>query len=81
MTISTRASGRVATILRVASTPFSPGMLMSIRTTSGSRSSACCDRLVSRLGEADDLDPLVGGQHRAHGLGEETVIVCDQHSD
>ena len=54
---------------------------MSIRTTSGSsfRASSTASRAVARV--PDDLDPLVADEDRLERLGEETVVVGDEHAD
>ncbi len=56
-------------------------MLTSIRTTSGSsfRASSTASLPVARA--AGDLDPLVAGEDRLEGLGEQAVVVRDENAD
>ena len=64
-----------------ASKPSITGMLMSSATTSGSSCARELDRLAAVGRPPDDLDPRLAREHGLERLGEETVIVRDQHSD
>ena len=77
----TRTSSLAARISRVASNPSSTGMLTSMSTTSGLERPRELDRLAAVARLADDLDPLVGGEDRLERLGEQPVVVGDEHAE
>ena len=72
------AVGSAARIRRVASSPSSSGIRMSIRVTSGWTRAACADRLEPVAGLRDDFEVrLVGEQHpetRPHHR-----LIVDEH--
>ena len=70
--------GTSARIAAVAPKPSIPGMLRSIRTTSGCELPRERDRLVAVEGPADDLDPLVGLEDQLERVREEPLVVGDQ---
>ena len=66
---------------RVASSPSSSGIRMSIRTTVGLEARGLVDRLeaVARLG--DDLDVRLVGQQHAEAGADHRLVVGDEDAD
>ena len=81
MTMRTPASSSSAAMARVASSPSTPGMRMSIRTTSGRRARGQADRLVAVGGLADHLDAVLGVQQRPEPGPDQRLVVGQQHPD
>ena len=65
----------------VASTPSITGMLMSIRTMSGSSSRASSSASARSSRAPDKLDRALAGQDRLERLREQAVIVRDQDAN
>ena len=74
---TTRVSGAIAVICRVASTPVMPGMFRSMTTTSGASSRDEPQRRLAVRRLADDLDALLLEQVAQPGP-EEVVVVHEQ---
>ena len=73
--------GRRCRSRRVAWSPSSSGMRMSMRTTSGRELAGAVERLgaVARL--ADDLDVVLGFEDHAKAAAHERLVVGDQDAD
>ena len=81
VTTSTRAGLSSSRSLRSASMPSMPGILTSIRTTSGRSSSARGDALGAVGGLAHHLDVVLHLQERAQAAADDLVVVDEQHAD
>ncbi len=78
---STRAGGSSAVTRRVASMPSSPGMRMSISTTSGLQLACLLDRLAPVGGLADDVDVGLGAEDHPKPGADEALVVGEQNAD
>ena len=81
MRIRIRASLSAARMRRVAWSPSSSGMRMSIRTTAGSKPGGLVDRLepVARLGH--HLDVLLACEQHPKAGAHHRLVVGDEHAD
>ena len=79
MSTSTRVSGAIIVIWRVASTPLIPGMFEVHDDDVGRDLADGGERLGPGLGLADDVDALLLEQ-RSQARAEEVVVVDQEHA-